>query len=119
VSHAQFQRGTQVGSGGTAAASLQLCPTIFLVPPMGTHSGGKIFWPAIGATQINGNVPQPGWITNIATVMADMLTNFGTSAITWQLAVFSRKLKTTSLVLAYNISPRLGYQRKRAHPVGA
>lgn len=119
VAHTQFQRNSEVGSGGSAACSYQLCPTIFLVPPMGTISGGKIFWPAISDTAINGNQPQAGWLTNVATVMADMMSNFGTSAITWQLAIFSRKLKTTSLVLAYNVSPRLGFQRKRAHPVGA
>lgn len=119
VAFIQFQRGTQPGSGGSVACSLQLCPTIFLVPPMGTISGGKIFWPAISTTAINGNVPQSGWLTNVGTTMADMMTNFGTGAITWQLAVFSRKLKTTSLATAYNVSPRLGYQRKRAHPVGA
>lgn len=119
VAHTQFQRGTQIGSGGSVACALQLCPTIFLVPPMGTISGGKIFWPAISTTAINGNVPQSGWLTNVATVMADMMTNFGVTAITWQLAVFSRKLRTTSIVTAYNVSPRLGYQRKRSKPVGA
>lgn len=118
VFHTQYQVGTQVGNFGSIAASYQLCPTVFLVPPMGTKSGGKIFMPCIDDTAINGNKYSVGYISAISSLMVAMMANFGTGSITWQLAIMSRKLQTFALVQAYTLSARIGFQRRRAHMYG-
>jgi hypothetical protein len=119
VYHNQFQAFIEVGTFGSTAQSFQLCPTVFLVPPMGVKSGGKIFMPAIDTTAINGNVYTAPYITAINALMAAMTANFGTGAITWQQAIFSRKLSIHSLVQAWTLSTRVGFQSRRRKPVGS
>src|SRR6478736_2267922 len=46
-----------VGTRGSNANQQQMCPSIFLVPQMGTKSGGKIFWPAVPAGDMVQSIP--------------------------------------------------------------
>jgi hypothetical protein len=119
VYHTQNQRGTNPGTFGSVAASYQLCPTVFLVPPSGIKSGGKIFMPAIDITAINGNIYTAPYIAAINAMMSAATNNFGVTAITWQQAIFSRKLISYSLVSAWTLSTRIGFQSRRRKPVGA
>jgi hypothetical protein len=115
----QFQKGSQVGTGGSNCCGYQLCPTIFLVPPMGTKSGGKVFFPSIPSARVADNAPSALWISQINTLFNAMATNFGTGAITWVQGILSRKLGTYSHVMNHTISARLGFQSRRRKPVGA
>lgn len=115
----QMQKGSFPGTGGSNMCGYQLCPTIFLVPPMGTKSGGKVFFPSIPAARIAGNAPSALWISQINSLFNAMATNFGTGAITWVQGILSRKLGTYSAVMNHTISARLGFQSKRRKPVGA
>jgi hypothetical protein len=85
---------------------------------MGIKSGGKIFMPAISTAAVNGNLLQAAYLAAIDNFMQLAMTNFGTTAVTWQLAIYSRLHDATSLVLDYNMSTRLGFQIKRQKPVG-
>lgn len=112
----ELQDGDRPGSSGPQAASNQLCPVIRLIPPMGVVSAGKFFLPCIAESDINANVVQAGWIANLASLMANILTNFGSGAITWQAAVYSRKLGTYADALTFDTSGTIGFQRRRARP---
>jgi len=112
----QYDPSSQAGGVSGGAASQQLCPIVRLIPPMGVKSAGKFFLPAIAETDINANVPIAGWLTRLNTLMSAMLTDFGTGSITWQIAVYSRKLGTHSLALSYDTSEIVGWQRRRQRP---
>jgi hypothetical protein len=117
--HLQFTHAAWPGTLGSISASYQLCPTVFLIPTMGTKTGGKIFMPALATTQVGSNVYAPGYITAIDNFIGDMVANFGTGAPTWQLAVYSRKHGTWASVVAWQLSTRFGFQSRRRKPVGA
>jgi len=112
----QYDPFTVPGGVSGAASSQQLCPIVRLIPPMGVKSAGKFFLPAIAESDINGNTPIAGWLTRLNTLMAAMLTDFGTGSITWQIAVYSRKLDSHSLALSYDTSEIVGFQRRRQRP---
>ncbi len=118
VQHKQFGNGTQVGSLGTEASSLGLCPCVFLIPPIGIPSGGKVFMPCVPEGQIVGNSYQSGYVTILQDLFNTMQMNFGTGSITWQQAIFSRKHNTFSLAISYRFSPVIGYIGKRRKAVG-
>jgi len=119
VRHRQYQMGSLPGTLGAEASSYQLCPSIFLVPPMGVTTGGKIFMPCVAEGQIIGNTYQASYIAAIVAFCNAMLTNFGSSAITWQLGIYSRKHGTYSLALQTELSPLIGFQGRRKRAVGA
>src|SRR5215471_14675486 len=47
VAHKKYNVGNLPGTRSGSSTSQQLNPVLFLVPTMGTKSGGKIFWPSI------------------------------------------------------------------------
>lgn len=109
---------SQPGSRTGPAVSEQLCPCITMIPPMGTKSAGRMFLPAVAKGDINLNVYLAGYITVVNALMAGMVTGGSVAGGTASICVFSRKLNTVSAVLDYHLSPVLGYQRRRARPVG-
>lgn len=118
VAHLQYELEQNVGtSSSNTASSDQICPSIFLIPPMGTKSGGKIFMPVAGNLDFVDNQVQAGYITAIATFMGLQVVNFGVSGVHWQQVVYSRKLAIASHVLAWNVSPRIGFQNRRRAPI--
>lgn len=115
----QFGVGTRPGTRGSNATGQQTCPSIFLVPAMGTKSGGRIFWPDVPQGDLNQSAYVAAWVTLINTALGLMITGFTNSAITWTLGVFSRKLGTFSNIASHSMSPVIGFQSKRRRPVGA
>lgn len=119
TAHTQNQQGIIVGTRGIEAATQHLCPSFFLVPPMGIKSGGKVFMPAVAKGDIVNNAPVAGYITATNGFFSTAIGGFSQSGITWTLAIWSRKLKIGSIVQSASLSTRLGYQGKRRKPVGA
>jgi hypothetical protein len=117
VAHRQFDNNTVAGGIAGTVVGDQTCPSIFLVPPMGTKSGGRIFMPCVDVTSVIGNQYQAGYVSAINTFMADQTTNFGVSGIHWQQVVYSRKNNTSAHVLSWVLSNRIGYQKRRRSPV--
>lgn len=115
----QYQFAAYTGSRGTAATGEQTCPSIFLVPTMGTKSGGRIFWPTIPQGDVNQSVYGAAWKTAVDAVIAAMVSGFTNAGITWTLGVFSRKLGTVSNVVSHSYSPFIGFQSRRRKPLGA
>lgn len=111
--------GLKPGTRGSDCTAQQLCPSIFLVPTMGTKSGGKIFWPAVPQGDVVQNSPAAGWITVLNTAIAAMVSGFTNAGITWTLGIYSRKLNSVSNVTSHSMSPVLGFQSRRRKPVGA
>lgn len=101
------------------AVSEQLCPCVTLIPPMGTKSAGRIFLPAVAKGDINLNVYLAGYVTVVNALMAAMVAGGSVAGGTASLCIFSRKTNTNSAVLDYHLSSVLGYQRRRARPVGS
>jgi len=112
----EFQDGDMPGQAAGHAASNQLCPVIRLIPPTGTKSAGRFFMPCISEGDINANVPQAGWLSNINGFVNNIMPLAGTSSITWTVAVYSRKLNTYVAANAYDTSSIVGVQRRRARP---
>jgi hypothetical protein len=110
---AQYDFGSSPGTVAGGAASLQLCPVVILIPTMGIKTAGKIFLPAIAESQIAANAPNATWLTNLDTLMQDMMTGISFSSITWDLVIYSRKNVSFGEVLDYSTSPIVGFQRKR------
>jgi len=119
VSHQEFGVGVKQGTRGSDAVGQQTCPSIFLVPTMGTKSGGRIFWPSIPAGDVQQSSYVAAWQTAVNTALTAMTTGFTNAGITWTLAIFSRKLLTASTVAGHNFSPLIGFQAKRRSPIGA
>lgn len=109
----QYDFGSQPGNVAGAAAALQLCPVVTLIPPMGIKSAGKIFTPAIAESQIQANVPNATWLSNLETLMATMIAGVIESTITWDLVIYSRKNVSFAEVVDYSTSPIVGFQRRR------
>lgn len=119
VAKRQYQSFSQAGTLGLAATSYNLCPSIFLVPPMGTKSGGRIFLPCCPQGQIVNNAYQAPFQTAMNNFMNTVTAGIAGAATTWTLAIFSRKLTSTSLVFSWGLSERLGFQGRRRSPVGS
>jgi len=108
-----FQIGTEVGVVGGGAASQQLCPVVILIPGTGIKTSGKIFLPCVAESQIAGNVVNSTWLTNLSSLMTQMLAGFANSSITWDSAIRSRKNANFVETADYSVSPIVGFQRRR------
>lgn len=115
--HVQFQLGDHPGQVPSDAGGLQLCPVLFLIPPIGIKSGGKIFLPGAAQTDIVSNQYGAGLKAAMLAYGALIVANFGVSGVHWQSAILSSKLHTASLTAAYRISPRFGFQKRRRIPI--
>lgn len=113
-----YQEGLAVGTRGSGAVSQQLCPCVTLIPPMGTKSAGRCFLPAVDQGDINLNVATAGYLTAVGNFFNPAIAGISVSGGTLSLAIFSRKLNTSSEVSTFNVSPAIGYQRRRARPIG-
>lgn len=113
-----YQPMIEQGTLGTNATSQQLCPCITLIPPMGVKSAGRVFLPAVPSTMINLNQPTAGYQTAIGAFFNPSIAGFSVSGGTASIAIFSRKLNVSSEVSTFNFSPVIGYQRRRARPIG-
>jgi hypothetical protein len=109
----------QVGTRATDGAGQQTCPSVFLVPTMGTKSGGRIFWPTIPQADLVQNSPSAGWQTVVNTFIATLVAGITAASMTWTLVVYSRKLNTTANITSHSFSPVVGFIGKRRKPVGA
>lgn len=109
----QYTINTQVGAVSGGAASQQLCPVIRLIPPMGVKTAGKIFLPCIAESQVDANIVNSTWLTNVDTLMGLVIAGFANGTITWSQVIYSRKLTIFSDVVSYDTSPIIGFQRKR------
>jgi hypothetical protein len=111
--------GLAPGVRGSDCTANQTCPSVFLVPTMGTKSGGRIFWPCIPQADLTDSAPSAGWQTVLNNAVNQFVTGFTNAGITWVLGIFSRKLGTVSNVSAHQLSPVVGFQGRRRKPVGA
>jgi len=107
------------GTRGANAVSEQLCPCVTLIPPMGVKSAGRVFLPAVAKADYNLNIASPTYITAVNTLFNAMIAGGSVAGGTATLVIFSRKHNTSSVVAAYHLSPFIGYQRRRARPVGS
>jgi hypothetical protein len=114
--HKYLLQGTAVGTRGTDATALQTCPSVFLIPTMGTSTGGKIFWPAIPQGDLVDSVSSVSWQTVVDSCIAAMISGFTNSGITWTLCIYSRKHNTASNVVGHTYSPFVGFQVGRRGP---
>jgi len=119
VAKQDFMMGDILGSLGFPAVTQQTCPSIFLIPTMGTKSGGKIFWPGVAQSDIVNNAYAAAFKTAIAAFIVAAQTGFTNAGITWTLAIYSRKHNTTSPVTNFSLSPLIGFQSRRRKPTGA
>lgn len=115
--HHQVVNDAHIGTFGTAAQSLNLCPVVNLIPPMGVKSQGRVYMPCVAKTAIDNNQFVAGYITTIHTLFDAMIAGFSNSATVWKLAIYSKKNGTSSLALNYNLSPAIGFQGKRRKPL--
>jgi len=114
-----FEAGSMAGGRTTVAASEQLCPCITLIPPMGVKSAGRIFLPAVAKTDINMNVPLAGYVTVVNTFMDACIAGGSVAGGAAIMVIFSRKTNTNNNISGYHLSPAIGYQRRRSHPIGS
>jgi hypothetical protein len=110
---------TEIGTRGAEALSQQLCPCVSLIPPMGIKSAGRVFLPAVAKTDIQLNVYLNTYRTAVSNFFTPAIAGFSVSGGTAKLGIYSRKTNTSSDAITFNLSPALGYQRKRARPSGA
>jgi len=109
----QFTFGANPGGRSGGAASQQLCPIVRLIPPMGIKTAGRMFLPCVAEIDVAANVLSATFLSNLGTYMSDVMTNFGTGAISWTQVIFSRKTGVFSDVVSYDTSPIIGFQRRR------
>jgi len=119
VSHVQFPAFTVPGMFGVNACAYNLCPCVFLVPVMGTKSGGRTFLPCAPAGQLVNNAYQAGYSAQVQAYFTTAISGAAGSGTNWQLSIYSRKLQVASYVAAVTQSTRLGFQGKRRTPMGS
>lgn len=112
-----FQPGAKPGGISGGAQTLQLCPCVRLVPPMGTKTNGKIYMPAIAESSINGNVYQAGYVSAVTDFVTQAIVGASVTSILWKIAIYSRLTLAASLPTGYTLSPRIGFQARRRRPV--
>jgi hypothetical protein len=112
----QYQAFAAAGTRGATATSWNLCPSTFLIPPMGVKSGGKCFLPCVAQADIVNNQYIAGYKTAHAAYFNAAITGFTTSGINWKLAILSRRLNVSHLVNNISLSERIGFQSKRRYP---
>lgn len=117
VCHKQYDPLAETGTFSTGHQSDNLCPSVFLLPPMGVKSGGKVFMPTCPIDAVVDNAFQALYQTRINSLFNTMISNFGTSGVHWQMAIYSRKLAQAHLVQGFQLTPRLGFQGKRRKPL--
>lgn len=117
--HIQYQAFSVQGLRGAGATAYNLCPSVFLVPPMGTKSGGRVFMPAIAQGDLTNNSYLGAYVTAIDNLFTALTAGLAGSGTNWQLAIYSRKNLSTSLALSWVLSPRIGFQGRRRNPAGA
>jgi hypothetical protein len=118
VAKEQYQLNDQPGTRGSQSTSQNLAPVVFLIPPMGVKSGGKIFMPSVDIADVVQNVYSAGYLTASNAFMTAATTPFSSSGITWQLAIWSRRLAVGNLVMSWTHSSRIGFQGRRRVPGG-
>lgn len=119
VAVAQQQAFALSGTRAGSSTAYNLCPSVFLVPPMGIKSGGRIFMPAVAQADVVDNGYLGSYVTAIDAMMTAATTGLAGSGTNWKLAIFSRKNVSASLVQSWVLSPRIGFQSRRRKPVGA
>jgi len=113
----QFDWQGEQGADSGPASSMQVCPIVRLIPPMGTKSAGRFFLPAIAEASIEANTPSGTWLSSLSTLMSILLAGMNDGAITWTIAVYSRKNNSYQKALDYDTSPIVGWQSRRRRPV--
>jgi len=114
-----YEAGSQPGTNGSGCVGAQLCPCVTLIPPMGVKSAGRVFLPSIGLTKLNLNVFLASYVTAVNNFFNPAIVFSSFAGGNVQLCIFSRKLNSSSEVSSFHLSPLIGYQRKRARPIGA
>lgn len=117
VAHLQRINAAKIGTSGTGAQSENLCPVMNLIPPMGVKSQGRVYMPCIAKEDIDNNALQAGYIAAMNILFDQLITGIAVSATTWKLAVYSKKLATSSLVQAHSLSAAIGFQGRRRKPL--
>lgn len=108
-----LSQGARVG----AISSLQANPLIIWVPVAGTNITGRLFIQGVSEEDIDNMMLTGDLINNIQSFM-DLYVSSNTSADgSFQGCIFNRTTHTGTLILAGRISPLIGTQRKRLHPV--
>jgi hypothetical protein len=115
----QSVAGAETGTRSTNSTAQQTCPCIFMIPPMGNKTGGKIFMPGVAQGDITGNSYVAPYNAAITAFMAAVIAGFAQSGITWEQVIFSKKLLTSVPITDYHLSPVIGYIGKRRKAVGA
>jgi len=113
-----FQDGAVPGQLSSQFCGNNVCPVLKLIPTLGTQTAGRIFLPCVATESLEGNAYDAQYLSDIDDMMDVLLNDFGTGTIAWQLAIYSRKNASYSLAVAYNVSPAIGFQRRRARPLG-
>lgn len=115
----QAQAFTALGTRGGTSTAYNLCPSVFLVPPMGVKTGGRVFLPAVAQADIVNNQYIGAYITAVDNFFGAAVSGFAGSGTNWHLAVYSRKNVSASLAQSWALSPRLGFQSRRRRPTGS
>lgn len=115
--HLQLINSGLIGTDGVEAQSDNLCPSITTIPPMGTKSPGRIYMPCIAKTSITNNQYTSAYGLLIADLMNELVAGFAASAITWTLAIYSKKNDSATPALSWTLSPAIGFQGKRRRPL--
>jgi len=118
VGYITYGVGSTVGTRGSNAVAQQTCPSIFLVPTMGTKSGGKVFWPCIPAGDISSGAYSAGWKTAVDAFFTSTVAGVTVGGITWTQVIYSRKHNTSSVITGHSYSPVIGFIGKRRKPAG-
>jgi len=105
--------GTTAGTASTSAtASLLLVPFI----RSGKFYTGKVFIPGLSESVLTGNVIGAGQRSNVET-FAGAMESFSLGSGTWQFVIWSRTVSLPFFPYDFNVSAKVGIQRRRLRPV--
>lgn len=108
---------SNVGQRDSEISSAQVNPLVILVPTVAPSKTGRIFMPGVAESDIDGMVLVATLLTALQGLIDYM--KAGTSIPSGQIVygVYRRTLKLVDPLLDGYVSPLIGTQRRRLHPV--
>lgn len=105
------------GTLATEISSAQVNPLIILIPTIASNKTGRIFMPGVPEDEIADMVLSPALVTTYQALIAYMVAGTTIAGGAVAFGVMRRATKVVDILDAGYVSPLIGTQRRRLHPI--
>jgi hypothetical protein len=113
----EYPGSVAIGTRGGDTTSLAISPVVKFFPAMGVNTQGRIFLPTVSDLDLEDNTYTAGYATLVENFFVGLDSWVGSvSGLTWEHAIYSKKLATITGVAAVQLSAVIANQGKRRVP---